>query len=193
MSSQAIRFNRLATSIVLALSFAFLLACSIHEQKSGENAKKVDINTPFGGIHVNTDAKAQDTGMAVYPGAEAKEAEDHDKNANVNVQVGDFGVHVIASDYTSNDSPDKVISFYRNDLKKYGNVLECPKGVKEAHGPDAPRQIVCNDSGSTEKGKLDLAVGVPDHERVVSIKPHGAGTEFSLVYIQTRGGKGDMI
>lgn len=193
MSSQAIRFNRLSTSVVLVLSFVFLLACSVHEQKSGENAKKVDINTPFGGIHVNTDAKAQDTGMDVYPGAQAKEAEDHDKNANVNVQVGDFGVHVIATSYLSNDSPDKVISFYRDGLKKYGTVLECPKGVKETHTSDAPRQIVCNDSGTTENGKLDLAVGVPDHERIVSVKPHGAGTEFSLVYIQTRGGKGDTI
>jgi hypothetical protein len=27
----------------------------------------------------------------------------------------------------------------------------------------------------------------------VSVKPHGSGSEFALVYIQMRGGKGDTI
>src|ERR1700756_630520 len=115
----------LALGVLMSL---FLFACTVHEQKTAENKKKVDINTPFGGIHVNTDAQAADTGLAVYPGAEPKaNSEDHDgkhENANVNVQVGDFGVRVIATSYFSNDAPDKVINFYREDLKKYGKVLE---------------------------------------------------------------------
>jgi hypothetical protein len=195
MFSQEAKFNS-AFSLVLVLSM-FLFACSIHEQKTAENKKKVDINTPFGGIHVNTDAKGPDTGLTVYPGAQPKESpEDHDgdhQNANVNVQVGDFGVHVVATSYFSDDSPDKVIGFYRNDLKKYGSVLECPKGLKETHGSEGPREMACSDSGTAEKGKMELAVGVPDRQRIVSVKPHGSGSEFALVYIQMRGGKGDTI
>jgi len=191
------RGAKLSSSFALVLTLGlFLCACSIHEQKTGDNQKKVDINTPFGGIHVNTDAKGQDTGLAVYPGAQLKDSGDghngdHD-NANVNVQVGDFGVRVIASSYLSDDPPEKLIGFYRNDLKKYGTVLECPKGLKENHGSNGPREMSCNENGSAEKGKMDLAVGVPDRQRIVSIKPHGSGSEFALVYIQMRG-KGDTI
>ena len=195
MFSQEAKFNS-AFSLALVLSI-FLFGCSIHEQRTAENKKKVDINTPFGGIHVNTDAKATDTGLAVYPGAELKESPDdhngdHD-NANVNVQVGDFGVRVIATSYLSNDAPEKVISFYRDDLKKYGNVLECPKGLKETRGSEGPREMACNDSGSTEKGKMELAVGVPDRQRIVSVKPHGSGSEFALVYIQMRGSERETM
>lgn len=196
MLSQA-KSTRVLPFLAAVLLSLFLFSCTIHEQKTAENKKKVDIDTPFGGIHVNTDAKALDTGMAVYPGAQPKgksdtENRDHD-NANVNVQVGDFGVRVIATSYLSDDSPDKVIGFYRDDLKKYGSVLECPKGLKETRNSDGPREMACNDSGSSEKGKMDLAVGVPDRQRIVSVKPHGNGTEFALVYIQMRGGKGDTI
>jgi hypothetical protein len=195
MFSQEAKFNS-ALPLVLVLSM-FLFACSIHEQKTAENKKKVDINTPFGGIHVNTDAKGTDTGLAVYPGAQPKAtSDDHNgnrENANVNVQVGDFGVRVIATSYFSNDDPEKVISFYRDDLKKYGSVLECPKGLKETHGGEGPREMACSDSGSPGKGKMELAVGVPDRQRIVSVKPHGSGSEFALVYIQMHGGKGDTI
>ena len=192
MFSQVAKFNK-TLPLVFLLSM-YLLACSVHEQKTADNKKKVDINTPFGGIHVNTDAKAVETGLAVYPGAQPKEDSggDHHENANVNVQVGDFAVRVVATSYLSDDPPDKIIGFYRDDLKKYGNVLECPKGLKETHGRNAPREMACSDSGTAEKGKMDLAVGVPDRQRVVSVKPHGNGTEFALVYIQMRG-KGDTI
>jgi len=194
MLSQA-KSTRVLPFLAAVLLSLFLFSCTIHEQKTAENKKKVDIDTPFGGIHVNTDAKAVDTGLAVYPGAQPKEPSGNrnGENANVNVQVGDFGVRVIASSYLSDDSPEKIISFYRDDLKKFGSVLECPKGLKETHNSDGPREMACNDSGSSEKGKMDLAVGVPDRQRIVSIKPHGNGTEFALVYIQMRGGKGDTI
>jgi len=195
MFSQGVK---LSSSLALAVVLSVILsACTIHEQRTADNKKKVDINTPFGGIHVNTDAKGPDTGLAVYPGAQPKvSAEDHNgdhDNANVNVQVGDFGVRVIATSYLSDDSPEKVIQFYRDDLKKYGTVLECPKGLKETHNSDGPREMACNDSGTAEQGKMDLAVGVPDRQRIVSIKPHGSGSEFALVYIQMHGGKGNTI
>jgi hypothetical protein len=196
MYSQAAKLTKALPLAVAVLLSLFLFSCTIHEQKSADNKKKVDINTPFGGIHVNTDAKASDTGLDVYPGAQPKERPDsnHDgENANVNVQVGDFGVRVIATSYVSNDPPEKIIGFYRDNLKRYGNVLECPKGLKENHGGDGPREMVCNDSGTTEKGKMDLAVGNPDRQRVVSVKPHGSGTEFAVVYIQMRGGKDSTI
>ena len=175
-----------ATLGSLVLLFA-LSACSIHEQKQEGGNKKVDIKTPFAEIHVGTDTDAKDTGLSAYPGAKPKQDGDRDKH-RASVQIGgeDFGIKVVATSFTSDDSPEKVIDFYRKDLKKYGNVLECPKGIKENHGKDES-EIRCSDTGREEAGKLDLAVGVPQKQRIVSVKPDGNGTEFSLVYIQING------
>jgi len=157
----------------------------IHANKQDGN-KKVDIDTVVGSIHVGTQPNVSDTGLNLYPGAQPKPAEGDDSHrANVNIGSGNFGVRVVAAEFQSDDAPEKIIDFYRNDLKRYGKVLECPKGVKETHGHDH-QELTCSDSGHEEPGKLDLAVGVPDRERIVSVKPKGKGTEFALVYVQVR-------
>lgn len=168
---------------------ALLSACSISTQKesNGED-KKVDIKTPFAEIHVGSDTTAQDAGFALYPGARPKQ-EDNDKN-RANIQIGgkNFGLKVIAVTYLTDDPPRKVIDFYRKDLAKFGKVLECPKGLKENHG-DHQSQLSCDDSGNTEAGKMDLAVGVPEKQHLVSVKPNGTGTEFSTVFVLVKSDK----
>ena len=48
-------------------------ACSINVKKDEQGQdKNVDINTPFGGIHVNENADVRDTGLPVYAGARLK-------------------------------------------------------------------------------------------------------------------------
>lgn len=181
----------LASVAVLLLALA---ACNIRTEKRADN-KKVDIETPFGGIHVGTDTSAQDTGLSAYPGARLKPSDSDDEgrmrdrhSANVNVEFGNFGVRVVALDYLTDDPPDKVVSYYRNELKKYGPILECPKGLVESKH-DGLRELKCSDSGRQEAGRLDLAVGVPERQRIVSVKPRGKGAEFALVYVQVRRGE----
>jgi len=89
--------------------------------------KKVDIETPIGGLHVSKGADVRDTGLPVYPGARRKEKdEDGDSNsANVNISSSLFGLKVVAVEYLSDDSPKKIIAYYTSQLRKYGNVLEC--------------------------------------------------------------------
>jgi hypothetical protein len=38
----------------------------------------------------------------------------------------------------------------------------------------------------------ELKVGTTDRQHIVSVKPSGGGSEFALVYVQTRG-KGDSM
>jgi hypothetical protein len=176
----------LAAFSCVALLFAFT-ACSVHEQKQADGNKKVDIQTPFAQIHVGTDTDAKDVGLAAYPGAKPKSENDNDKHrANVSIGGEDFGIHVVAASYTSDDPPERVIDFYRKDLKRYGNVLECTKGISENKRHDEG-ELRCADHGDEKPGKLDLAVGVPEKQRIVSVKPNGKGTEFALVYVQVQG------
>src|SRR5438874_6204454 len=122
--------DHLQLCVAIAVTTALLLfaGCSINVKK-GDNGedKNVDIDTPFGGIHVKKGADVRDTGLPVYPGATAKEKDNSDgeKSANVVISTSAFGLKVVAVEYETRDAPSKVVGFYKDQLKKYGNVLEC--------------------------------------------------------------------
>ena len=121
--------SRLVFALVLAFSVLLALpACSVNVKKNGEGQEKnVDIETPMGALHVSKDVDVRDLGLPVYPGARRKENgdDDHDNNAHVNISSGLFGLKVVAIEYLSDDPPEKIIAYYKDQLKKYGSVLEC--------------------------------------------------------------------
>ena len=196
-----------AAIAVAFAGFVVLPACSINVKK-GENGedKKVDIKTPVGAIHVDQGADVRDTGLAVYPGAKQKAEPNNgeQKSANVNISSSLFGVKVVAIEYLSDDPPEKIAAYYKDQLKHFGTILEChtsnrhgDAGDVDVHlGKDGDKnsssQLSCgNDSGKT----LELKVGTKQNQRIVSISPQdgGKGTDFALVFVQTRGGDKDTI
>jgi hypothetical protein len=186
----------LRTRILIAVAFTLslmVLACSINVKDHGNgNNSKVDIDTPLGGIHVNEQVDVRDTGLAVYPGARQKpKTGDDKKSANVNISSSFFGVKVVAIEYESDDPPSKVIAFYQDQLKKYGSVIQCrttkhggdltvKAGDKNSHNP-----VTCQ--GSDSGNVVELKVGTEDDQHMVSVEPTGKGSDFALVYVQTRG------
>ncbi len=166
--------------------FAALLplpACGVdvHDAGSGKN---VDVKSPFGSVSVRTDVKNPDTGLRVYPGAEPLRDDDDPESANVNVSSRWFDVRVVAAKYESRDSQDKILDFYRNEMKTYGAVTEC-HGDVDFRGGRHNRRPVCTERRSSRD--VQLLTGTEEQQRVVSVKPRGAGSEFSLVYVKTRG------
>ena len=175
--------------LLLAAAAALLLSgCSIQSKKSEEKkGEKVDIQSPLGSIHVETDeqAKAHDTGLPVYPGAREAASDEHDKSkANVDLGFAGFGLKVVAAKYETDDSLDKLKDFYRKALSKYGKVVEC-NGDLDVFEHQS-RTMTCKPSGG-EPGKFEMGAGTSDVAHVVSIKPRAKATQFSLVYIQLRG------
>lgn len=185
---------------LIAVAFAgwlTVLGCSVSvKDHPGENSK-VDIQTPVGGIHVDEDANVKDTGLLVYPGARKKVKTDNDsKSANVNISSSFFGVKVVAIEYESDDSPGKVQAFYQDQLKKFGQVIQCRTDkhggdltVKAGHNSSA-REVRCE--GDNSGNIVELKVGTEDNQHLVSVEPQGNGTDFALVYIQTRGKEGTI-
>jgi hypothetical protein len=185
---------------LIAVAFAgwlTVLACTVDVKDHDGDKSKVDIQTPVGGIHVDEAASVRDTGLAVYPGARQKEKTDNDsKSANVNISSSFFGVKVVAIEYESDDPPSKVQAFYQEQLKKFGHVIECRT---DKHGGDLTvkagssakeRQVRCEGDNS---GKVvELKVGTEDNQHLVSVEAQGSGTDFALVYIQTRGKEGTI-
>ena len=187
--------SRLAFAAASA-ALLVLPACSINVRKDkGGEEKKVDIETPLGGIHVSKSADIRDIGLPVYPGARVKEKGENgeEKSANVNLSALGFGLKVVAVEYESDDPPAKLIAYYKDQLKKYGSVLECHTS---GHGGDMNVHTGKHDSHESKELKcegdnsgknVELKVGTEDNEHIVSIEPQGKGATFALVYVQTRG------
>jgi len=174
--------SRLLLTFVALLSMAApLAACNVDVQKHESDGKAdVDITTPVGNVSVRTNTGAADTGLAVYPGARPLEDEKEPRNANVQVGNSMFGVKVIAAKYESSDTQDRIIDFYRNELKSYGEVVECHGNINYRNG-----RAVCREKLSSDD--FHMVAGPEDDQRIVAVKPHRDGTEFGLVHVQTRG------
>jgi hypothetical protein len=186
---------------------AILPACTIRV-KEGEKGqdKKVDIETPVGGIHVTNDADARDTGLPVYPGARQKKEEKNgeEKSANVNISAGFFALKVVALEFLTDDSPEKVVAYYKDHLKTYGAILECRTTNRHGSSGDVNARMG-KDKDSKDSDKLtceqssgptiELKVGTKQNQHIVSISPQekGKGTEFALVYVQMRGANKETI
>jgi len=176
----------------------FLPACSVNVKKenNGED-KQVDINTPVGGIHVSKEADAADVGLAVYPGARLKprDSGSGDKSANVNISGFGFGLKVVALEYESDDSPAKLVAFYKDQLKKYGSkVLECHSSHFDVNADikdsdHASHELTCEGSNGNN---VELKVGTKENQHIVAIEPEGKGASFSLVYVRTHGKDSDI-
>ena len=186
------------TSIVICFAIALLFsaACSINvkKEKNGQD-KQVDINTLVGGIHVSKDANAEDVGIPVYPGARLKEKDDgDDKSANVNISSFGFQLKVVALEFESDDSPEKVLSYYKEHLKKYGSVLQCHTSSLHVNSgrkwnDNGSHDLTCDgDIGSD----TELKVGTRDDQHIVAVEPNGKGSNFSLVYVRTHGKNADI-
>lgn len=199
----------LKTASVMIAGVLCLAGCSIHTQKDETgHESKADIRTPFGGLKVRTDdVKASDTGIPVYPNAQIKPRQgSDDSKADVNIDTPFFAMKVVAISYTSSDSPDKILGFYRDRMKSFGKYIECKDTGskhdhdKDKHGDldkpvscDSGAQVKLEGSGVGESGTIELKAGTNGNQHLVSVKPARSGTEFSLVYIRMRGGKEDSI
>jgi hypothetical protein len=176
----------LRTPLPLALVFSAVLplaACGVDVHEAGPG-KSVDIKSPFGAVSVRTDVKNPDTGLRVYPGARPLRDDDDPESANVSVSSAWFGVRVVAATYESADAEDKILDFYRREMKTYGPVTECRGDVDFRGGPGGKRPV-CREKPFARD--VQLLTGTEDNQRIVSVKRRGNGAEFALVHVNTRG------
>jgi hypothetical protein len=184
-------------TIVIALASLWLLAgCSIQVSDKDKGKEKVDIQTPIANLKVDTSPQSTDNGIPVYPGAKPREADkDGDKHrANVNIGGLGFGLKVIAAEYTTPDSPEKVKAYYEDKLKGFGDVLVC-KGHTSDGGGDVHMngnqddKLTCKDAHGNG---WELKVGNQHNQHIVAIDPDGSGTRFGTVLVQIHGKEGEV-
>jgi hypothetical protein len=188
-----------AAFLMLSMAGLATTGCTVdsHKQGDGDNVK---IATPFGGMSIKTDQNAvtAETGLPAYPGAQIEKKGDDGHNsgaADINMSFGSFKLRVKAVSYTTPDSPDKVLAFYRKGLAQYGTVIQCnghqPVGTP-THTPDG---LDCSDDSHKANVKVDedyserteLKAGSKQHQHIVGINPQGSGTKFGLVALDLPG------
>ncbi|HWO29208.1 MAG TPA: hypothetical protein VNO32_10465 [Candidatus Acidoferrum sp.] len=160
--------------------------------------KNFDVRSSAGDLHLGSDADARKAGLPLYPGARLRHDEENSDAVNVGVLTEAFGLKLVVAKYDSDDAPDKVISYYRERLKKYGKVVECHT---REHGGDShadfdddkhSKELKCE--GDNTGPVTELKVGTEDNQHVVAIEPRDgkSGSTFALVYVHTRGKQGDI-
>lgn len=186
-----------AAGLLAACTFCLVLTgcfrVSVDKDKDGKE-KKVQIDTPFGGVHVDTDqTSAADLGLPMYPGASAIKDDDGHKSANVHLGFGNWQLRVKAVSYQTSDSQDKVMAFYKKALGRYGDVITC-NGNSPVGTPAATSEgLTCTDDGKHNDVKfnqkdlasgLQLKAGSKRHQHVVGLEdPKDGKTRFSLVLL----------
>ena len=136
-------------------------------------------------MHIGDDADAKKIGVPPYPGARPKAGDDDDNQANLSILTEAFGMKLLVASYVSNDSPSKILDFYRDKLKRYGKVLECHS---DKHGGDVDVHDDDKDSDGSNELKCEqksgpvteLKVGTEDNQRVVAVEPFDSNEETSF-------------
>ncbi len=201
-----------ATTGILAAAalLAFTTGCRVQVDKDASgHDKNVKVDTPFGGVHVNTNqTTATDLGLPAYPGAQLVVDKDNEKSADVHLGFGQWELRVRAVNYSSADSQEKVQDFYKKALGRYGDVIVCENDKPVGKPAATSEGLTCKDSGkganvrigdgnssygysSSENGR-QLKAGSERHQHVVGFQsPINGQTRFALVAIDLPNITGD--
>jgi len=189
------------TPVILMIAVVSLSGCSINvKDKNKDGEARVDIKTPLGDVHVNEQPDVKETGLVLYPGAKAaqKTSSDDKKSANVNITAPGFALKVVAAEFQSDDSSDKILAFYKKELQRFGKPIECHSHWTgggdvnvETGKEEGSKPVSCKSDSAGDT--VELKVGTKENQHVVAVKPEGQGTRFALVYVRARTGSEDSI
>jgi hypothetical protein len=144
------------------------------------------------GAVISGKATAKDVGLPIYPGSNPhKDKKDDSTAANLGLWGGGSGFKLVVLKMDSRDSPEKLVTFYKKALSKYGPVLDCshPSPSSERSSNDeSSKTLTCNDD-KPDKGGYLFKAGTKQNSHLVAIQPNGQGSLYQLVNVGAWGSK----
>jgi len=131
------------------------------------------------GVTLSKSPGVKDIGLPIYPASKPHKDEPNDSGANLGLWGGGSGVKLSALKMETPDTPDKVATFYKKALAKYGKVLDCTGGAK---AEDSSKTLTCDDD-KPEKGTMIFKAGTKEKQHIVTIETNGKLTVYKLVYV----------
>jgi hypothetical protein len=114
--------------------------------------------------------------------------------ADVNLSFGKFHLRLKAATYRTPDSPEKVQSFYRDALRRYGTVIQCSNNQAVGTPTQTEEGLTCDNNkdnhvstNSDVSSKTELKAGSKQHQHIVGIDAEGSGTKFGVVALDLPG------
>jgi len=193
---------RKTMGLVAAAGVVTMLAgCRVDVQKDANGKEKtVQVDTPFGGVHVNTDqTTAADLGLPKYPGAAQVTDDDQHKSADVHLGFGEWELRVKAVTYSTTDTQEQVTAFYKKALGRYGDVLTCQGNAPVGTPTITAEGLTCSESDNANvkidakdfhsHDGLELKAGSKRHQHIVGFEdPKDGKTRFALVSLDLPAG-----
>lgn len=184
---------RNTTALCLAVLALSTTACA--HTPEPEESKRSGFSL---GLTVDTDPSARSVGLPIMPGAVRRIDKDSDKEGsgvNFSAWAGVFGLKIVVLQLSSRDDASNVAEYYRRELGRYGEVIDCsanasnPGPKKAARDKDGNRLTLdCSkDGGSSASGEYVLKAGTPKNFRLVNVEPKSGRTHINLVRIEARG------
>lgn len=181
-------------SVFALLLVAAAAGCRVDVQKDANGKdKKVQVDTPFGGVHVDTDqTTAADLGLPRYPGAEELKNDDEHKSADVHLGFGEWQLRVRAVSYQTGDTQEQVTAFYKKALGRYGEVITCQGNSAVGTPTITSEGLTCSDSDNANvkiderdfhsHNGFELKAGSKRHQHIIGFEDSKEGkTRFALV------------
>src|SRR5437762_12959594 len=166
------------------LCFASSLAAQEKQDKEAASGK----GSQGAGIYFDAEASAKDVGLPIYPGARPhRDKDENQSSGKFGLWGNSFAFKLAVVTLDSNDSPQKVATFYKKALAKYGTVLDCGASSSEA-GDKTESQSSNQLSCETDKpgpGEMTFKAGTKEKQHIVGIQPSGAGSILNLVYVES--------
>jgi hypothetical protein len=178
---------------VAALTAVLLVAQPATSQDSKASSQPTKGSHSIG-VMASDEADAKEVGLPIYPGARPhKDKSDDTQAAQLGLWGRDSGFRLVIVKLESKDAPTKVAAFYRKALEKYGKVTSCPDASAKASEKqkNKNKELSCDDDDSPEPGEVEFKAGTKESQHIVAIEPNGAGTSFSLLYVEAKGSESD--
>jgi len=168
----------------LLLAVAVILSSAgLAQDNSTQKQHQIVVETDSGRYGVGAQKlDPKQLGVAIYPGAKVDEREDNKSDASLFAEWGHESMRLYVQKYVTSDPADKVLSFYRKQLSKYGPVLECRHGKAVNTVSTAAK---CD--GDNDDRDIELKAGTDKKQHIVGMTPIAKGTEFGLVFLEQSG------